>query len=243
MSMSQVAATALLGLFNAGATAVFMTAEEGNELASLGYIGVDANQRSPLNNNAFRVMITEAGVNALNSSAPAAPAFPTMMAPPSIPVAPVAPVAAPAAPKVKPTFSIASNIPVPTIQRGSGLVPRETIYPFNELEINQSFHVPATEENPTPHKTMASNVSAANKRSEVDYLDPTTGQPVPVQVTKKTLQKDAEGNAIKDASGKKVYTQSTIVENKKVATKKFVARRVDATDPNGPGVRVFRVSL
>lgn len=242
--MSPAAYTALLALFNAGQEPVFMTAEEGNELASLGYIGVNAQERSPINPNAYRVSILEAGVNALNQTTmqTAPPSFP-----PSAPVTPPmpqsAPVAAPATPKEKPSFKIASGIPVPTIQRGGSLVPRETIYPFNDLEVGQSFHIPATEENPNPHKSMASNVSAANRRSEVDYIDPATGQPVAVQVTKKTLQRDAAGNVVVDANGKKVYTQTTIVENKKVATKRFISRRVDATDPEGPGARVFRVAL
>jgi len=89
-------------------------------------------------------------------------------------------------------FELESGIAIPVARRGrSG----STRYPFDRMEVDQSFHVAATEENPNPAKKIASSVSSAIKR-----------------------YRDAEGNK----------------------TWGFVVRRVDATDPTGPGARVFR---
>ena len=40
-----------------------------------------------------------------------------------------------------------------------------------------------------------------------------------------------------------VYEVSTVSGPKMVATKRFIARQVGANDPQGAGVRVFRVAL
>ena len=64
----------------------------------------------------------------------------------------------------KPMFQIQSNVEVPKATKRT----RTSAYPFDQLEIGQSFFVPATAERPDPAKTMGSTVSAANERhSEV----------------------------------------------------------------------------
>lgn len=57
-------------------------------------------------------------------------------------------------------FAIQNNIEIPKATRRS----RTSAYPFDALEIGQSFFVPATAERPEPAKTMGSTVSAANER-------------------------------------------------------------------------------
>lgn len=62
-------------------------------------------------------------------------------------------------------FNIEEGIPVPAPRRGIQLEPR---YPFNLLNVGQSFMVPATPERPNPAKNLASTVSSANKRLAKD---------------------------------------------------------------------------
>lgn len=68
-------------------------------------------------------------------------------------------------------------------------------YPFAQLEIGQSFFVSATEENPTPEKSLASTITAQNLK----YSEPVEGEtrinrkgvevPVRKQIRKFEMQK------------------------------------------------------
>lgn len=61
-------------------------------------------------------------------------------------------------------FQIQSNVDIPKTARRT----RTSAFPFDQLEIGQSFFVPATTERPDPAKSMASTVNGANERhSEV----------------------------------------------------------------------------
>ncbi len=202
----------------------YMSAEEGSELAANGLIAVDPNATDPTNQFKYKVTITEAGLKVLESQTSALPTLPTTTAP---------------------KFEIETGIAIPKSTRGNSgnLKPRTSSYPFDQLEIGQSFHVAVSAEDAEPWKKMASNVSAANARSETKYVDPSTGQTPMVQVQKKTLAKDAAGNNVLDAAGKKTYLTSIEIVEKTVPTKHFVARQVNAKDSKGPGVRVFRVAL
>lgn len=70
--------------------------------------------------------------------------------------------AAPAVAEPKQEFVIESGVPVPEINRGGRV--GATKYPFEKLEIGQSFFVLATEKTPNPAKSLASTVNSANKR-------------------------------------------------------------------------------
>lgn len=59
-------------------------------------------------------------------------------------------------------IEIDSGVPVPTVRRQSG----GSIYPFDALEVGQSFHIPVSDSKPNPAKSLASTVSAATKRSD-----------------------------------------------------------------------------
>jgi hypothetical protein len=136
--------------------------------------------------------------------------------------------------------------------------PNKTVYPFDDLQspyittdpntgqqttVYSSFHVPATSDYPHPWKKMASTVSAANKRYTQKVIDPATGKPKTVMVEKKSFIKTDQPNQPYqlDADGKRA-TQSTTVEQAVTEqVRKFQAFRVDATDPCGVGVRVFRM--
>lgn len=63
------------------------------------------------------------------------------------------------------------NTPIPRpakSKRGGHIKP---IYPFDALEVNGSFFVPANAEMPNPAKSLASSVSSATRRYAVEDLD------------------------------------------------------------------------
>lgn len=92
---------------------------------------------------------------------------------------------APEATTVAPAFAVEDNVPVPEAKRGSGggrKGPRGSKYPFATMENGQSFFVPATEDAPTPAKTLASTASTAKKQ-----FGEVTGTR---QITRKGVTKD-----------------------------------------------------
>lgn len=100
--------------------------------------------------------------------------------------------------KVKTMFQIEDNVPVPAISgRGRG---GET-YPFEQLQVNQSFFVANSESKPNAAKSLASTVSSATARYAVPAEDGATktnkkGETVPVMVeTRKFIVRSVEGGA------------------------------------------------
>lgn len=100
--------------------------------------------------------------------------------------------------KVKTMFKIEDSIPVPTISgRGRG----GNVYPFDALEVGQSFFVPNSEDKPNAAKSLASTVSSATARFAVPSEDGATktnkkGETVPVMVeTRKFVVRAVEGGA------------------------------------------------
>lgn len=65
------------------------------------------------------------------------------------------------APVAESKFPIMSGRTIPAIRRNGA---SKSQYPFDGLEVGQSFFVPASEEMPNPAKTLASTVSSAAKR-------------------------------------------------------------------------------
>jgi hypothetical protein len=123
-----------------------------------------------------------------------------------------------------PKYVLDDNVPIPAIRRGGSLTPRVSPYPFDTMALNQSFHIAATPEVPTPSKKFASTVSSANARYSFEV-------------------KDANGNVVmepkttKDENGNPVQTMAPKLDY----TKKFVIRNAAKDDARGPGARVFRV--
>lgn len=62
------------------------------------------------------------------------------------------------------SFEIESGIEVPKTTRGGA---RTSAYPFDALEVSQSFFIAASEKHPEPEKSLASTVSGATKRYDV----------------------------------------------------------------------------
>lgn len=104
--------------------------------------------------------------------------------------------------KVKSMFKIEDSIPVPTISgRGRG----GNVYPFDQLEVGQSFFVANSEDKPNAVKSLASTVSSAIARYAVPSADGATktnkkGETVPVMVeTRKFVVRSVEENGVKGA--------------------------------------------
>jgi hypothetical protein len=83
-------------------------------------------------------------------------------------------------------------------------------------------------------KAVASSMTSAKRKYAVPFLDG-NGKPVVVNVTGLRV-------FAKDASGKRVATgeTKTVTRPKMQDTRNFVAAVVDAADPDGVGVRVWR---
>ena len=104
--------------------------------------------------------------------------------------------------KAKTMFKIENSVPVPTISgRGRG----GNVYPFDQLEVGQSFFVVNDESKPNAAKSLASTVSSATARYAVPSADGATktnkaGETVPVMVeTRKFVVRSVEENGVKGA--------------------------------------------
>ena len=126
---------------------VYMTQEEGMSLAEMGLIQPNVAQVSPINPNAVLVNLTEAGQKRLDQMMK-----PELPLPPVQPNAPVE-VEQPPVAVQPPEIQIDTHVPVPKMKRVAPKSKKKPRYPFNELEIGQSFHLPATEDQPEPWKT------------------------------------------------------------------------------------------
>ena len=99
-------------------------------------------------------------------------------------------------------FKIEDSIPVPTISgRGRGV----KVYPFDQLEVGQSFFVANSEDKQNAAKKLASTVSGATARYAVASEDGATktnkkGEVVPVMVeTRKFVVRSVEEDGVKGA--------------------------------------------
>lgn len=83
----------------------------------------------------------------------------------------------------KQAFQIDNGL-VPPAAKRTGL--KEEIYPFSQLQVGQSFFIPATEANKNPATTFASTVSSATRRFAEKHATQTRvnrkGETVPVLV-------------------------------------------------------------
>lgn len=103
----------------------------------------------------FATRATEAGIAALNATVQTAPAETKVEEPKT-------------ERKVNMSFKIEKGIPVPKTTRGSA---RTSAYPFDSMEVGDSFFIAASEKHPEPEKSLASTISGATKRYDVADLD------------------------------------------------------------------------
>lgn len=117
--------------------------------------------------------------------------------------------------KTKASVVIEKGVPVPS--KGRAYAQRRQAFPFDELEVEDSFFIKATESKPEPWKSYASTVSNSTRSFAVP---------------------DSSGEMVVNRKGQKVP--------KLVQTRKFVIRAVEETDAETGevviGARVWRVA-
>jgi len=119
------------------------------------------------------------------------------------------------APVAAPKYEIITGAVLPASKRGNKGGGAPTQYPFDALDVGQTFFVPKSEKYPDPVKKLGSTVSSANAR----YAE-LTGETKTVMRTKR-----GPGNkAVKDSAGANVKEEKTVPVKK--ATRKFTIRPV-----------------
>lgn len=196
---------------------MMLTQAEGQDIVNAGFAVVDT---SVVEGDTAAVRLTDAGTAELaKTNAGGTPAE-----------------VAPAGDSAKASYDIDDGVPMPTgtVRRG-----REGGYPFDKLEIGQSFHVAKTADNEDPAARLASSVSGAR----VKYSEEVPGETE--TVVKKTYKRGPDGKGYaKDADGKRIVeSEETVTVPKLKLTRDFVCKSVDASDPKGEGARVWRVAL
>jgi len=137
------------------------------------------------------------------------------------------------------SFAIITDAVPPKSKRGGGRGGAPSKYPFDALEVGQSFLVKNTEvSSGDAVKSMQSSVASANTRSAQE-----TGETKTVQRTKR-----GDGNkAVVDADGNKVKETVTVAVKKQL--KKFTVRPVEAGKVyggwtcDGTGALITRVAV
>lgn len=203
---------ALLSAIAAGAIAR-LTADEVNDAMAAGHVAVNTNDVDQF--GAAAVTLTEAGQAAITAEANK-----------------------PASSKL----AIDADVPMPAASPTKrGGAKRESAYPFDALEVGQSFHVPKTSDNPDPKARLSSTVSAA-RAGYMPGLTNEDGTPKMETVTKSVYATDAAGKFVKGADGKRIKTGEA-TETRQARgepTRDFAIFEVDDKDPRGAGARVFR---
>lgn len=148
-------------------------------------------------------------------------------------------VVTPAAVTAKPSYEIEDDVAMPTEKARTG--GRQFQYPFDKLNVGQSFHVAKSAANPDPAARLASSVSGARTRFSVEERDE-AGNVINETVKVSVYSKDAAGKFVM-VDGKRVKTGETDVTRPKMKiVRDFNVRAVDATDPKGEGARVWRTA-
>ena len=130
----------------------------------------------------------------------------------------------------KPVFEVEDGIPMPTKR-----APRSgsSVYPIETMEVNQSFHIPVTPDNPDPATRIASSLSNAR----IKFAQKTGEFEA---VTRNVYQKDENGKFVV-VDGKRVVLGTENVQREKtINTRDWSVATVGAEDPKGPGARVWR---
>lgn len=199
----------LVSIMQSDNGALMLTQAEGNDIVNAGLATVDT---ATLNSDGkASVTLTEAGSKAIEAAQITDKAIVTQAA--------------------KPVFTMRSDIVMPVKVRKT----KAAIYPLDSMNVGDSFHIPATAENPDPATRIASTLSQARVKYMVKSETETE------TVTVKNYVKDADGKITVDADGHRVYNgTSEVTRPKQVVGRDFVAAPVDASDPEGVGARVWR---
>lgn len=201
----------------AGDAGLMLTQEEGLEAVTAGFLAVDT---TVTEGNTAKVTLTDAGRASLTSSGNSATNY---------------------------EIDDAVPMPVNTVRRG-----RQGGYPFDNLNVGQSFHVapnpakPASGDKPAVPAETPADV-AARLQSSVSGARARFAEEIPGETeeyTVRTYKKGEDGKFLKDAEGKRIVdTETTGTRPKTRLTRDFKVMPVDASDPKGPGARVWRIAI
>lgn len=167
-----VAAVGLAEIVAAGARGLYTSSAIHGPLVKAGLVEINPSMTNEVGEIATRA--TQKGIESMNPPISFAPAL--------------------AAPLV---FAIEDNIAMPTVSgRGRG----GNVYPFDALNVGQSFFVPNTANKPNAAKSLASTVSSATSRYaeivEGQFKTNKKGERVPVtRETRKFVVRSVEGGA------------------------------------------------
>lgn len=189
---------------------LMLTQAEGADVVGAGLATVDT---ANVEGDKAAVSLTEAGVKLAAENAPATAG----------------------APAASNGYKIDDAVAMPT---ASARRSREGGYPFDKLEVGQSFHVAKTADNSDPVTRLQSSVSGARTRYAVKVPGETE------TVTVKEYQRGEGGKGYaKGADGKRIVVSSKTETRPKMAvTRDFTVKAVDASDPRGEGARVWRTA-
>ena len=147
-------------------------------------------------------------------------------------VNPAATPATPAAPAAS-EFKVDSGLAIPS-PVGRGRTGEK--FPFEQMQVGQSFFVPNSAERENAAKSLASTISAAQARYSVPKVPAETET-----VTVNVYQKDAAGKPVKGADGKQIKIgETTEVRPVMVKTRTFTVRTWKEGEVEG--ARVWRTA-
>lgn len=209
--LSKAIIAAILAIHAAPAGFIMMTQDEGKPLVEAGLATVDT---ANVDGNKAAVSLTDAGKAAAAEHAPKDGEGDSTDAA---------------------SFEIEDGIAIPANSTRKG---REGGYPFDKLEVGQSFHVAKTAANPDPASRLASSASGARAKWAEK-----TGEQETVNVN--VYKRGEDGKSyVKDDDGKRVVERTeSLTRDKMKLTRDFVVKSVDASDPKGEGARVWRIAL
>lgn len=206
-----------IGNANAAGQFIYVSKDEGTPFLQHNPPLIDVNPQMADPNDATKIAaaITEAGKAMLAAPQAASTA---------------APVASP--------FAIIDGAVLPEAKKRFGGGGAPTVYPFETMQIGQSFFVPVSEKHPDPLKTLGSTVSSINHKYSTE-----TGE----TRTKKVAKRGDDKKPVLDVAGNKVMVD-TVVKLRK-PERKFTIRAVEAGKTYGAftapanGVLIARVNL
>lgn len=130
-------------------------------------------------------------------------------------------------------FDIDDGVPMPTDTARRG---RSGGYPFDKLNVGQSFHVAKTADNTDPATRLASSVSGARAA----FAEPDGDKTKVVNV--KTYKRGDDGEFVKVDGKRVIETETEETRPVMKLTRDFIVKTVGKDDPKGEGARVWRTA-
>lgn len=186
-------------------------------LVALGYVEVNPTVINPADAAQFGTRATAAGIAAVATASGGSGVANSLAGAPATAGADIA---------------LDDGIAIPAIKRGAPGGGAPSKWPFERMNVGQSFFVAVSADMTNPAKSLASTVASATEKYGFDVKD---ASGAPVMETVMRLPKGADGKAVKGAAKVPV----SVV--KRDYTKVFVVRSVDETaQGRGKGARVWR---